>query len=81
MPKKDYKQKKKPTQAKIVNAVVGLEQGVDYCLQKVKQIEDVLIKYVQFKEDDVKFQEYLTEIEKKMEENIANATNNPKNEE
>ena len=48
---------------------------------KVKQIEDILIKYVQFKKDDVEFQAYLTDIEKKIEENVANATNNPKNEE
>ena len=72
---------KQPTKAKLVEAIVGLEKGTDYLLRKVKQIEDVLIKYVQFKEDDVVFQEYLNEIDKKMKENIANAGNNPKNEE
>tara|TARA_R110000765_G_scaffold406229_1_gene503120 strand:+ start:87 stop:329 length:243 start_codon:yes stop_codon:yes gene_type:complete len=72
---------KQPTKAKIVDAIMGLEQGTDYCLRKMKQIEDVLIKYVQFKEDDVKFQEYLTEIDKKIQENIENASKDPKNEE
>ena len=72
---------KQPTKAKMLEAIGGLDNGMNFCLKKVKQIEDVLIKYVQFKEDDLKFQDYLTEIDKKIEENIANATNNPKNEE
>tara|TARA_R110000822_G_scaffold19207_20_gene62759 strand:- start:752 stop:1006 length:255 start_codon:yes stop_codon:yes gene_type:complete len=75
------KPRNQPSKEKMVEAIVGLENGMDFCLKKVKQIEDILIKYVQFKKDDVEFQAYLTDIEKKIEENVANATNNPKNEE
>ena len=59
---------KQPTKAKMVEAIVNLEQGLDMIFAKLSGVDDALRQYIAYKKEGEKFQKYLDKIYKKRKE-------------
>tara|TARA_R100000458_G_C8264813_1_gene239972 strand:- start:1017 stop:1385 length:369 start_codon:yes stop_codon:yes gene_type:complete len=59
---------KQPTKAKMVEAIVNLEQGLDMIFAKLSGVDDALRQYIAYKKEGEKFQKYLDKIYEKRKE-------------
>jgi len=71
---------KQPTKAKMVEAIVNLESGLEHLFNKIVVIDDALRQYVAYKKDGNKFQKALDVIYKERQEAIEDASAKAKSE-
>ena len=71
---------KQPTKAKMVEAIINLEAGLEQLFNKITVLDDALRQYVAYKKDGEKFQKALDVLYKERQEAIEDANAKAKSE-